>query len=74
MTNYSTLYTVNDLVEKIINQVEERLHHVKKQEEEQKPLPRYDTKMDYSMGFWDGFFYGASLISGIMIGAIYYFK
>ena len=74
MTHSSIPLTVDGLVHSIMNRIEDTIQYVKEHEEEYKPIRRYDTRMDYSTGFWDGLFYGASLISGIMICAIYYFK
>jgi hypothetical protein len=66
--------TVDDLVDTIIKKIDHTISQVKEKEEENIIIRQYDTRMDYSTGFWDGFFYGSTLISGIMICAIYYFR
>ena len=67
-------HSTHDLVETIMKRVDDTLDLVKEKKEEQQEIRRYDTRMDYSMGFWDGFFYGSTLFSSIMLCAIYYIR
>ena len=57
-----------------MKRVDDTLDLVKEKKEEKQEIRRYDTRMDYSMGFWDGFFYGSTLFSSIMLCAIYYIR
>jgi predicted nucleic acid-binding protein len=66
--------SVENLVQQVMKSVEQTLHLVKNTENEIEEIRRYDTRKDYSMGFWDGFFYGATLVSTIMFCAICYLR
>jgi predicted nucleic acid-binding protein len=67
------IHSVKDLIHSIIKNVDKTVELIKENQEYQ-TVRRYDTRMDYSMGFWDGFFYGATLISTLSFGMIYYLK
>lgn len=66
--------SIEGLVQQVMKSVEETLKLVKNTENECKEIRRYDTRKDYLMGFWDGFFYGTTLMSTIMFCAIYYLR
>lgn len=54
--------------------VEENSKEIEKVKEEYENVIRYDTRFQYSDGFWDGFMCGSVLISLIMGGIVYYTK
>lgn len=66
--------SVEGIVYQVMKSVEQTLQLVKSTEKEIEDIRRYDTRKDYCMGFWDGFFYGATLISTIMFCAISYLR
>jgi hypothetical protein len=69
----TAIHSVQDLIHSIIKNVDKTIELIKENDEYQ-TIRRYDTRMDYSMGFWDGFFYGATLVSTLSFCMIYYLK
>ena len=69
---------VQHLINDILQHVNDTMKVVEKQnaeimnlQEEHQKVVTYDTRLYYTEGFWDGFMFGAVMMTSIMSGMIY---
>ncbi len=74
-------YSVSELIREVLVSMDKTNEMVKENEVEMEKLKaeyesaiQYQTSFTYADGFWDGFWYGACLFTGIMGGMIYFLR